>query len=644
MRPRRWVMGERVRCSFDSPVEGDSILARVVSIDESAGLLKILVAAAATEATAPCSTRWVWTSSCVRDLRSALRASSPAARSKRRSIRFRPGPPDERFFAKNDSSVRTRCARGVKKRTKKQRKREQREARKAAVEATKREKRAKKAARRKARNAAQRSGEHVRDDTSSAASDSGISSAEDRHDRAVESLPAPPPHVNITALSPMIRGGRPALDVEAEMPDLALAADSVEAVKVPLVAPSENEPAAGAEEEGEGGEGIAQDGAAPKKRRRRQRKKKKKKKKKAAVLPAATTSAADAAVMLRAASVLQSSRAAGIAAADSADGECFATTVTTFHANPSHSLTRSPRTCCVVRLSHGSADGMMSGTFRLAPGKSIDALPYPFPASLCATCIQRDTGWREYLFARFSGQPPASPSASPPASSSASPSALPSINIQPEQLDAMSFPATALDGLFRLARAGVVALGSGAAPGRSSATVAQVQAQAQAPAPAPAPVPDVARLTLVVVGASAKAEERLLTQSVYWAEIGRHLPGAHIHLELVGLEIAPRVEAHAEAAPKQKQKQKKAKAKAKAKGKGKGASSAAAPVEGAPNMTSAVFKGTLREWMAREAPTHIAGGRQLVVIGYNTGLGGGALKGMASWLPDLIALVKVSAN
>ena len=194
----------------------------------------------------------------------------------------------------------------------------------------------------------------------------------------------------------------------------------------------------------------------------------------------------------------------------------------------------------------------------------------------------------------------------------------------------MSFPATALDALFRLARAGVVALE--AAPGPSSAAAAAgggaAAAAAAAAAEGPA-APDVARLTLVVVGASAKAEERLLTQSVYWAEIGRHLPGAHIHLELVGLEIAPpKQKPKPKPKPKRKRKQKQKQKQAKG-----AATSAATPVVGASNMTSAVFKGTLREWMAREAAAHVAAERQLVVIGYNTGLGGGALKGMASWLP-----------
>ena len=57
-------------------------------------------------------------------------------------------------------------------------------------------------------------------------------------------------------------------------------------------------------------------------------------------------------------------------------------------------------------------------------------------------------------------------------------------------------------------------------------------------------------------------------------------------------------------------------------------------------MTSSVFKGTLRQWMGSECAAHVKEKRQLVVIGYNTGLGSGELSLMASWLPDLIALIK----
>lgn len=230
----------------------------------------------------------------------------------------------------------------------------------------------------------------------------------------------------------------------------------------------------------------------------------------------------------------------------------------------------------------------MSGTFRLAEGVRIAPLPTPFTVKPCATCIQSNTGWKEYLFARFAEQHPIPGEDGPP-----------TINLQPEQLDAMSFPITALDVLYRLERAGTVTLGTGGAA-------------ATAPP---------ARITLVVVGASAKAEERLLRQSTYWAEIGRHLPNAHVHLELVGLEIAPRKKA----------------SKRRGRGGGGGARQA---VDGTTNMTSSVFKGTLRQWMGSECAAHVKEKRQLVVIGYNTGLGSGELSLMASWLPDLIALIK----
>ena len=231
-RVRRYgfVVGERVRCE-------DSILARVVQIDRAGGLLKILVAAAASAeseglqqhlAAAAASTlttsRWVWTTDCQRDLRSALKAASSTQRDcggERRSIRFRPGPPDERIFLKRTGRIVTRRTRAVKKQTKKQRKREQREQRRQAVEEQKKAKRDRKEARRAARAAKGLPNALKPSAGGGSASDTGDSGFSSSDGESLDHGRGGGGHANIVALSPMIRGGRPALEVEMELPEPA---------------------------------------------------------------------------------------------------------------------------------------------------------------------------------------------------------------------------------------------------------------------------------------------------------------------------------------------------------------------------------------------------------------------------------------
>ena len=111
--------------------------------------------------------------------------------------------------------------------------------------------------------------------------------------------------------------------------------------------------------------------------------------------------------------------------------------------------------------------------------------------------------------------------------------------------------------------------------------------------------------TILVIGASSKAEARLLWDSNYWEEMRRHWPAAR-RLVFVGPEIAA---AHHERSA--------------AHGGG---------------LASRCFRGTLGSLLTAE-PTLAASS---IVVGFNTGMGSGLEALMRSWLPDLLLLLRLS--
>jgi len=120
-------------------------------------------------------------------------------------------------------------------------------------------------------------------------------------------------------------------------------------------------------------------------------------------------------------------------------------------------------------------------------------------------------------------------------------------------------------------------------------------------------------LTLLVIGASSKAEERLMRDSTYWQELRHFLPGTSLELVFVGPEIA--LAAHGRIS------------------------------RHGPRLTSRCFHGTLGELLRKE-PHHTA--EDTIAVGFNTGMGNasaGMKKGgfslMKSWLPDLMALLEM---
>jgi hypothetical protein len=119
------------------------------------------------------------------------------------------------------------------------------------------------------------------------------------------------------------------------------------------------------------------------------------------------------------------------------------------------------------------------------------------------------------------------------------------------------------------------------------------------------------KLTFLIIGASSKAEERLMRESDYWHELVHFLPGITIELVFLGPEIA--TTRHGRSTRHSKR------------------------------LLSRCFHGTLGDLLRAE--THHSR-ESTIVVGFNTGFGNasaGMAKGgfalMQSWLPDLLALL-----
>jgi len=109
---------------------------------------------------------------------------------------------------------------------------------------------------------------------------------------------------------------------------------------------------------------------------------------------------------------------------------------------------------------------------------------------------------------------------------------------------------------------------------------------------------------VLVIGASSKAEERLLRDSNYWEELLYFLPGTAVELVFVGPEIEPAY--------------------------------AGQRIERG-RLVGRCFRGTLGQLLQAE-PHHTPD--STLVVGFNTGMGSGLYPLMSSWLPDLLALLR----
>ena len=210
-----------------------------------------------------------------------------------------------------------------------------------------------------------------------------------------------------------------------------------------------------------------------------------------------------------------------------------------------------------MRFDHdGPTKGECVGTLRWSEKDSFPELP-PWPRGLSSP---RLSDWRAYLEARLS------------------PNSKGEIRVEASMLDGLSYVLSLLYALQVL--------------------------RLRPPSPGP--------LTLLMVGASSRAEERLMRDSTYWHELVHFLPGVHIELVFVGPEID-----HAR--------------------HGRTTKHHAC-------LSSRCFHGTLGELLRKE-PRYTAD--DTIVVGFNPGFGNasaGMARGgfalMQSWLPDLCALLE----
>ena len=191
--------------------------------------------------------------------------------------------------------------------------------------------------------------------------------------------------------------------------------------------------------------------------------------------------------------------------------------------------------------------GQCVGTLRW----SSDA-PFPPLPPWCEAAPPSLSGWRDYLECRM-----------PPDASG-------TIRVQPPMLDGMSYPLTLVHAM-RLLRL-------------------------QPPRPGP--------FVILIIGASSKAEERLLRDSNYWEELLCFLPGTQLELVFVGPEV--------DAAYHERQTER-------------------------GQLSARCFKGTLGQLLDAE-PRHTPD--TTLVVGFNTGMGSGLYPLMSSWLPDLLAILR----
>lgn len=192
--------------------------------------------------------------------------------------------------------------------------------------------------------------------------------------------------------------------------------------------------------------------------------------------------------------------------------------------------------------------GVCVGTLRWSEDSAFPQLP-PWPKGVAPPPL---AGWRSYLENRLE------------------PDESGSLRVEPPQLDGLSYPLSLLRAMQLL--------------------------RLQPPSPGP--------LTILVIGASSRAEERLQRDSNYWEELGHFLPSTRLKVVFVGPEIDRARD---------------------------GKTSKVGLLE------FRAFRGTLGELLRRE-PRHSH--ENAIVAGFNTGMGSGLWPLMKSWLPDLIALLR----
>ena len=211
---------------------------------------------------------------------------------------------------------------------------------------------------------------------------------------------------------------------------------------------------------------------------------------------------------------------------------------------------------------HDAAYGECVGTLRWSEKDAFPKLAaWPLPAGTPPPAL---SGWRKYLEMRLANTADASGT----------------LRIEPPMIDGLSYPLSLVFALQQL--------------------------RLRPPQPGP--------LQLLLVGASSKAEERLMRETTYWHELLHYFPGANLELVFVGPEINTRDH-------------------------GK-------KTQHGPRLVARCFHGTLGDLLRAEPNRHSP--EQSIVVGFNPGFGNcsdGMAKGgfalMSSWLPDLCDILRL---
>uniref|UniRef100_A0A061SFL9 Mitochondrial splicing suppressor protein 51 n=1 Tax=Tetraselmis sp. GSL018 TaxID=582737 RepID=A0A061SFL9_9CHLO len=199
-------------------------------------------------------------------------------------------------------------------------------------------------------------------------------------------------------------------------------------------------------------------------------------------------------------------------------------------------------------LDEGIPKNEYVGTMRWSPDTKFLALP-PFRKGM----VPPLTGWSDFFSVRLEGAKEKDGR----------------VVVEPPLLDGLSFPLTFLFALRELLRTG----------GADKAILSRKT------------------ILIGVLGASERAEQRLLRDTSYWDEVGHMFPGSRVELWLVGPEVS--------------------------------ADSPMRPQGESSGMAAGCMRGTTGDFLKKME------GRSPILVGFNTGLGSGDGPLRSSWLGDL---------
>ena len=180
--------------------------------------------------------------------------------------------------------------------------------------------------------------------------------------------------------------------------------------------------------------------------------------------------------------------------------------------------------------------------------------------------------------------------------------------LTPHALDGLSFPVTLAWAMQQPRVADAIRDARRGATARDARAAARAAGLAETEALGDAD-PDAPPLTVLLAGASARTEQFLLERTAYWSEVVMASPPARggVHLAFVGPDVDVSTTA----------------------------SRATSFCRLAPNLTASAHSETAGAYLSRLSPS-----APCVVMGFNTGLGGGGGALARAWASDLVAALK----